>query len=73
MELVGYRENLEMLRTEFPGRSAISVDECARTLGVSRGLVYDSMKLSKNPLPYVKVGRRLTIPIPRLARWMCLR
>jgi excisionase family DNA binding protein len=73
MELVGYRENLELLRESFPDQTAISVEECARTLSVSERLVYDSIHAAKNPIPAIKVGRRIMIPIARLARWMCLR
>ena len=73
MELVGYRENFELLRELFPEQSAISVEECARALGVSERLIYDSIRAAKNPLPAVRLGRKIAIPIARLARWMCLR
>lgn len=73
MELVGYRENLELLREAFPNQAAISVEDCAKVLNVSKRLVYDSIRAVKNPLPAVRMGRRVTIPVARLARWMCLR
>lgn len=73
MELVGYRENLELLRTQFPDRVAISVQECAVTLGVNVKTVYETIRRQTNPLPVVYMGRKITIPVARLARWMCLK
>ena len=73
MELAGFRENLALLSQLFPGRAAIDVKECADVLGVSIKTVYAAINRVHNPIPVVKVGRKTTIPIGRLARWMCVR
>ena len=39
MELKGYRENLEIIREQFPDRITINPDECARVMGVDRKTV----------------------------------
>ena len=74
MELVGYRENLQMLNELFPDRVSIDVEECAKVLGVNVKTVYNSINRVHNPLPSVVVGnRKRMIPIARLARWLCIR
>lgn len=74
MELVGYRENLELLRELFPDRATIDFAECSECLGCDIRTVRAAAQRSHNPLPTVKVGKkRVLVPIPRLARWMCQR
>lgn len=74
MELEGYRENYGMLRELFPDQAAITVEECAKAMGTSTDAVYTAIHRAKNPLPSCRMGnRKIVIPIPRLARWMCLR
>lgn len=73
MEREGYRESLGFLKEMYPGRAGISVKEAADLLGVHITTVYDSMRTQrKEPLPHKKLGGRVVIPIPALARWMCL-
>lgn len=45
---------------------AVSVDEAARLLGVSRDLVYDLVR--RGELPAVRLGRRIVIPYRSLER-----
>ncbi len=73
MELAGFRENLALLSQLFPGRAAIDVKECADVLGVNVKTVYAAIDRVHNPIPAIKVGKKTTIPIGRLARWMCVR
>ena len=73
MELQGYRENLEILQLAFPDRVAISVDECAKIMDLNIKTVYGAIHQKHNPLPVVRMGRKIMIPVGRLARWMCLR
>lgn len=71
MERAGYREALAFLMEMYPGRAGISVKEVAKALGVNITTVYDSMRTQrKEPLPHKKVGGKVVIPIPALARWM---
>ena len=43
---------------------AVSVDEAARLLGVSRDLVYDLVR--RGELPAVRLGRRIVVPLRSL-------
>ena len=71
MEKAGYRDALAFLMDKFPDRAGISVKEAAEVMGVNITTVYDSMRTQrKEPLPHKKIGGKLVIPIPALARWM---
>ena len=71
MEKKGYREQLEMLREQFPDRQTITPRETARVLGVNIKTVYSAMKRVRNPLPSIEVTKnRSVVPIARLASWM---
>jgi hypothetical protein len=72
MEKIDYRENLELLREMFPGKLSLSVPETASVMGLDVKTVYNAVSRRYNPLPHMKVGeKRILIPIPGLARWMC--
>lgn len=72
MEKVGYRENLEMLREMYPGKVSLTVAEVAGAMGLDIKTVYNAISRRYDPLPHVKCGeKRIIIPIPALARWMC--
>ena len=73
MEMKGYRKNLELLNETFRGRITLTVDECAAAIGVNPKTVRELIRRANNPLPSVRVGRRVMIPVARLARWMCIR
>lgn len=47
-----------------PERLAVSVDEAARLLGISRDLVYDP--IARNELPAIRLGRRLVVALVSL-------
>jgi hypothetical protein len=41
-------------------------------LGLDVKTIYGAVARKYNPLPHMKVGqKRILIPIPGLARWMC--
>lgn len=73
MELQGYRESLEVLRLQFPDRVAITVEECAKAMDLNVKTVYGKIHEVKNPIPTIRVGRKIMIPVARLARWMCVK
>ena len=49
-------------------RSAMTIDEVAETLGISRALAYESAR--RGDLPVLKLGRRLLVPRQAFNRWM---
>jgi excisionase family DNA binding protein len=71
MEKQGYRETLAFLTDKFPDKAAISIKEAANTLDMSESTIRDAIKTGKDHFPAKKVGGRVVIPIPQLARWMC--
>ena len=71
MEKKGYREQLEMLKEQFPDRQTITPQEVAEVLGVNVKTVYSAMKRVRDPLPSIKITKnRSVVPIARLASWM---
>lgn len=48
------------------GRLAMTVEETAARLGISRPTAYDGVK--KGTIPSVKIGRRILVPIAALER-----
>ena len=54
MELVGYDDNLAMLRLLFPDKLLISSKECARVLNLDVRTVFNLKNRVKNPLPLVR-------------------
>ena len=71
MEKAGYRDALALLLDQFPNRGGISVKEAAQFFGRSECAIYDAIKSKKHPLPAVKMGGSLVLPLTQLARWMC--
>jgi excisionase family DNA binding protein len=53
------------------GRLTYSVEEAARTLGISRGLAYEAAR--NGDLPTIKLGRRLLVPRARLEELLGIR
>jgi|HubBroStandDraft_1064217.scaffolds.fasta_scaffold1584354_1 excisionase family DNA binding protein len=47
------------------GRLTLSVPEAARVLGISRALAYELV--ARGELPAVHLGRRVVVPVARLA------
>lgn len=74
IERSGYRENIEILAKEIPGRVMFTVDEVAVLLGVERRAVINLIKRRNNPLPAVNVGAGKhalwRIPIQSLAEFL---
>ena len=71
MEKAGYRDALALLREYFPDRVGISVKEAAKLFGRSECAIRDAINSKNNPLPAVKMGGSLVLPLHLLARWMC--
>lgn len=70
MEAPNYRENIELLKTMYPDRAAISVQEAAAAAGVNAATIYTA--ISNRRFPAQKVGeRKFVIPITSFARWLC--
>ena len=74
MVVAGYYEQLEFIKEQYPNVVALSVKECATFMGVDQRTVYSMIRRVKDPLPTRKVGKKkVVIPIPSLARWLCVR
>ena len=56
------------LRKLAENRIALSVEETAKVLGLARSTVFDSIK--RGEIPVVRIGRRMLVPIPGLARML---
>lgn len=74
MVVAGYYEQLEFIKELCPGVTDLTVKQCADIMGLDIRTVYNMTKRVKDPLPVKKVGaKKVVIPIPALARWLCLR
>lgn len=49
-------------------RLTVSVEEAAALLGVSRGYAYEQIKVGSFPVPAIRIGARIVIPIHEVAR-----
>lgn len=49
-------------------RLALSVEEAARRLGVTRKALYGHLAAGR--IPCIRLGRRVLIPVAALARWL---
>lgn len=70
-----YRDNLALLSEKYPGRSALTVEEAAKELGISRKSVTAAIERRVNPLPARdvsrgKLNRVYRIPITAIASWL---
>ena len=66
-----YREHLAELNRKYPDRMALTMEECAKELGVSVRTISRMVDNKKNPLPSIKVrGRRMFTKV-NLAMYMC--
>lgn len=71
MEKAGYRENLEVLLEQFPGKVTISPKEAAMAMHVDVRTVYSAMRRVRDPLPHQNItAKRVVIPIAGLAKWL---
>nr|DAD94132.1 MAG TPA: helix-turn-helix domain protein [Siphoviridae sp. cttpk5] len=64
-EAEGYRPQLELLTDMFPGRAAITVNECQTALGIDRRTL-----LAEREFPARKIGGKYAVPLTELARWL---
>lgn len=64
-EAEGYRPQLELLTDMFPGRAAITVNECQTALGIDRRTL-----LAEREFPARKIGGKYAAPLTKLARWL---
>lgn len=58
----------ERLNEQAGQRLAISVDEAAELLGISRGLAFEMARDGR--LPARRLGRRFIVPLKALERWL---
>lgn len=65
-EKEGFRELYGALIERFPGREAITMKEAADVLSVSLDVIAESRDFPKK-----KIGRRVIVPLVKLALWMC--
>lgn len=70
-----FRDTLALLCERYPNRSALTVDEAARELGMSRKSVTAAIERRVNPLPARdvsrgKLNRVYRIPITAIANWL---
>lgn len=70
-----FRDNLALLLEKYPDRSALTVDEAAKELGMSRKSVTAAIERRVNPLPARdvsrgKMNRVYRIPITAIANWL---
>ncbi len=70
-EKEGFRENMEMLISAFPGRVSITPKEAASIMNVNIKTVYSAISRQRNPLPAVSItSKKIIIPIAAFARWI---
>ena len=48
-------------------RHTVSVETAAKICGVSRGVAYEQARTPGGAIPSVRLGRRLVVPVARLA------
>ena len=73
MEIKGYRDALEVLLEQFPGRVAISSHEAAKVMGISYKTVLKHIGCEKNPIPHIPAnGKSFLIPLTGFAKWLAL-
>ena len=74
MQSVAYKDILSMLRSLFPDKLVISLNECAAVLGVDYRTVRCMSEREKNPLPVICLKKsqknRYGVTLPTLARWL---
>lgn len=64
-EKATYRDNLEELRSRFPGRELISVPDAARYLGVTKERL-----LGDPTFPICFLGQQRSVVLVNMARWL---
>ena len=60
-----FRDNLESLRAQFPGREQISVPEAAKYLGVTKERIF-----SDPTFPRRTLGKNSIVVLVNFARWL---
>lgn len=56
------------LRKHAENRLALSVDETAKFLGIARSTAFDAIK--RGEISVIRIGRRMLVPVPALARML---
>ncbi len=65
-----YKETLSQILTLFPGKLSITVCEAAKILSCGKTTLYEMANDPKCDFPFLRIGGKITISIPSLARWM---
>lgn len=50
----------------MPQAETVDVETAARRIGISRGLAYQLARTNQFPVPVLRLGRRLLIPVASL-------
>lgn len=72
-QLVEIGQSLESSSREassVPSRLGYNLSEAAEAVGVSQHKIQEWLRRSVDPLPYVKDGRRIIIPVDLLIEWL---
>ena len=64
-EYEDYRDNIALLTQMFPGKATLTVEEAAAVIGCDKRTI-----ISHKEVPTVRVGRRVTVPLFGLARYL---
>ena len=65
-----YREHLAELNRKYPDKMTLTMEECAKELGVSKRTISRRVADKKNPLPATKKGRGYIFTKVNLAMYM---
>lgn len=66
----GYRDNLGIIADAFPGRVALSVNETAKTCGVSTKTVRRWIDSGKLNAKQQSGSKKIVIPVQSVARYL---
>ena len=54
----------------MPSRLGYNLSEAAEAVGVSQHKIQEWLRRAVDPLPYIKDGRRIIIPVDLLIEWL---
>ncbi len=72
-QLVEIGQSLESSSREagsVPGKLSYNLSETAEAVGVSQHKVQEWLKRAVDPLPHIKDGRRIIVPVDLLIEWL---
>ena len=54
----------------MPGRLCLNISEAAEAVGVSQHKIQEWLRRAVDPLPHIKDGRRIIVPVDLLTEWL---